>query len=273
MKYLPRTLLLLLVPSPLFAAFNLVDDFNSLVAGALNGQNGWNANTQWTVAAAPAGGSGNAASGQQAAGNGGAYRALSSIDNASTAATLFFRLYRTGAVNISAGLSDDAAPALFGGYEVQLNAQHNPLTPPGPTDSFKARDVGAFDDLGAGTFAVNTWYNVWLVVNNSTDTFEIYTSQGDFGTTGTPQTHLADPNGGDFAFGFRNGAATTALTTAIFAMGGTTPALTASLFVDDVYVDTGGQNLLNPVPEPSSAAMLGAAATLGLVSRRRNRRS
>ena len=178
---------------------------------------------------------------------------------------------------MSAGLSDDASPALFNGYEVQLNAQHNPLTPPGPTDSFKIRDAGSFDDIGAGTFVVNTWYNVWVVVNTSTDTFQVWTSQGDYGTVGTPQIHIADPNGGggDFDFVFRNSGTTLSanpLTTLAFALGSTTPALTAQLLVDDVYVDTGGQNLLNPVPEPSSAAVLGAVATLGLAARRRNRR-
>lgn len=270
---LPHTFLLFVMPCPVFAAFSLIENFDTYALGSLTGQGGWTANTQWTVASAPVGGSGNVASGIGATGSGAAYRALNpAIDNANTATTLFFRLYRTGAVNISAGLSDDAVPALFGGYEVQLNAQNNGT----PTDSFKIRDANAFEDLGAGTFAQSVWYNVWMVINTSTDTYEVWMNQGDYGTAGTPLLHIQDPvivPPDTSGFTFRNGASANPLTTLIFAMGGTTPALTSSLIVDDVYIDTTGQNLSNPVPEPSSAVLLGAAATLGLISRRRNRRS
>lgn len=269
MKVPQAILLLLFVPSPMWAAFSLIDNFDTYVMGALGGQSGWTANSQWTITAAPAGGSGNVASGAAAAGSGAAFKALSSpIDNSSIASTLFFRMYRTEGVNMSLGLSDDAAPALFGGYEVQINAQHNAA----PNDSLKVRDGGVFDDFGGGTFIVNTWYNVWMVINNSTNTFELWTNQGDFGSAGTPLTHLVDPTDADFSFGFRNGG-TNALSTLLFGMGGTTPALTGSLIVDDVYLDTTGENLVNPVPEPGSVAIFGAAATLGLVVRLRNRRS
>ena len=274
MKHLQRALLLLLLPSPAFAAFSLVENFDTFGVGSLNNQDGgdlqnpWTANAQWSVVSAPAGGSGNAISGQAQASDGAAFRALNTaIDNANTASTLFFRLYRTGGVNMSAGLSDDAVPALFAGYEIQLNAQNNGT----PNDSFKARDAGAFDDLGAGTFAVSTWYNVWMVVNNSTNFYELYMNQGDFGTAGTTQIHIPDPNQpGDFQFGFRNGGVNP-LTTLIFAMGNAP--LTGTMVVDDIYIDNSGQNLVNPVPEPSSALLVGAAATLGLASRRRNRRA
>jgi hypothetical protein len=174
-----------------------------------------------------------------------------------------------GGVNISAGLSDEVNPALFGGYEAQLNAQHNTVD----TSSFKVRDAGVFDDLGAGSFASDSWYNVWMIVNNSANTYELWIDQGIYGTPGFALTHVLDPNGGagDFTFGFRNGAAANPLITAIFAMGGSTPALTGSLIVDDVYVDTAGQNLINPtIPEPSTALLMGSAALVGLGRRRRS---
>jgi hypothetical protein len=274
MKHLSVSFCLLFMPLPSFAAFTLIENFDSYATGGLNGQGGWNTNGQWTVAAAPAGGSGNVGSGAAATGNGGAFKALNTaIADVNTASTLFFRVYRTGGVNVSAGLSDEAIPiTLFTGYEVQLNAQHNTAT----TDTFKIRDAGNFDDLGTGSWAVNTWYNIWMVINNSTNTFEVYMNQGDFGTAGTLQLHIADPapiTPGDFTFGFRNGAATNPLTTLAFAMGGSTPALPGAFIVDDVYIDTGGQNLVNPVPEPGSAAILGAAAMFGLGVRRRKQRA
>lgn len=258
-----------MLPSPLLAAFVVFDDFNSYTAGSLNSQGGWVSPAGWTVTTSPLGGVGNVISGASSTGSTSAYRPLAlGINDASTAATIFFRLYRTGAVNISAGLSDEAAPALFGGYETQVNAQHNTAQ----TDTFKVRDGGAFDDLGAGTFALDTWYNVWMVINNFANTYEVWLDQGVYGTPGSALTHVADPNGGagDFTFGFRNGAAANPLTTVIFAIGGATPVLNGSLVVDDVYVDTDAQNLNNPtIPEPASGLLVGSTIAVGCACRRR----
>jgi hypothetical protein len=125
--------------------------------------------------------------------------------------------------------------------------------------------------LGAGTFAIDTWYNIWMIINNSTNTYELWIDQGIYGTPGSALTHIADPNGADFAFGFRNGG-TNPLITLLFAMGATTPALTGSLVVDDIYIDDSGANLNNPtVPEPGAAILLCFASAAGLISRRRRR--
>jgi hypothetical protein len=273
--------ILCLLPAPSFAAFVLIDNFDSGYAlGALNGQNGWTnaAPGGWTVAAAPAGGVGNVATATTTTANLFASKQLSlAIPNTSTSTTLFFRLRRNGGVNMSVGLTDIAVPAAVGDYETQINAQHNAA----PNDSFKVRDgttTSQFDDLGAGTFAIDTWYNVWMIVNNSADTYELYIDQGNFGSPVLALTHIQDPastpGGGDFTFLFRNSTAAlqgNPLTSVFLAMGNAT--VTGSLFVDDLYIDSSGQNLSNPtaVPEPSSAVAVvgGAACLLGLTSRRR----
>ena len=257
-----------LVPVTSFGAWTLVDDFDLYSAGALTGNGGWTADALWTVTGAPNGGDGNVASGLTSAANARAYKALSpSIPDTSTSATLFMRMYRSGLVNMSLGLSDDAVPALFGGYEAQINAQHNTA----PTDSLKVRDAGAFDDLGAGTFADQTWYNVWMVINNSANTYQLWVDQGNFGSPTLALTHVLDPNGGagDFDFGFRNGAATNALGTLVMGMGGAT--VSGTLMVDDVYVDTAGANLTSPVPEPATGAFLILGSAAGLLRRRSGR--
>jgi len=274
----PLLPILCLLPAPSFAAFVLIDNFDSgYTLGALAGQNGWSNTTGgWSVAAAPAGGVGNVASGASVLtpNNNFASKQLSlAIANTSTSSTLFFRVRRTGGgVNMSVGLSDVLVPAATGDYETQINAQHNTTA----VDTFKVRDAGAFDDLGTGTFAIDTWYNVWMIVNNSADTYEMWIDQGNFGAPGTALTHILDPVGGgpgDFTFGFRNGTAANALTSVFLSMGGTNPILSGSLLVDDLYIDSFGQNLSNPtaVPEPSSAVAVvgGAACLLGLLSRRR----
>ncbi len=260
-------MIIALVPAPAFAAFTVIDTFDALDDGALGGQNAWTAGSQWAVGAAPAGGSGKAAIGTLATTSSAAYRALtSSIANTSTAATLFYRIYRSGAVNISAGLSDDAAPALFGGYEAQVNNQGG--------DNFLVRDAGAFDNLGAGTFQNLTWYNIWTVVDNATDTYQVYIEPGNFGAPVTATTPVPDPNGapGDSTFGFRNGTSANALTTALLALGGTNPALTGTFYVDDIFIDTAGQNLSNPtfVPEPNVTVLALGALLLATLRRRRH---
>jgi hypothetical protein len=258
--------LLALLPSPVFGAFTLVENFDSLAPGALNGQNGWTAGTLWSVAAAPTGGSGNAAAGLfSTTTTAGAYKFLGApIPNASASATLFFRIRRDGAVNTSSGLSDDPAGALFGAFEAQLNSQSQ--------DNFNARDAGVFDSLGAGSFANMTWYNVWMVVNNSADTYQLWIDPGSFGSPGSALSHVADPNGvaGDFDFSFRNGAAANPLNGVLFAIGSDANS-NGTFYVDDIYVDTAGQNLVNPVPEPSALVLLGGgAAALGLRRRCRS---
>jgi len=258
---------------PAQAAFVLIDNFDSLVPGALHNQGGWVANdsgTNWSVAPSPAGGQGNVAVSTGLTVTQRAYKLFpQAIPLDSTAATLFFRVYRSGPVNLSAGVTNNPSGGLFDLYKTQLNAQHN-LT---PTDSFKVRDASAFDDLGAGSFANETWYNVWQVINWSAKTYEIWIDAGNFGEPVLAQTHILDPNGGagDFTFAFRNTLLdSNPLNAAIFTYGNTTPALTGQFIIDDIYIDIAGANLNNPVPEPGTA-ILGGAGLLGLLMRRRRK--
>lgn len=263
-KLLP---LLFFAPTPLFSAFILVENFDSLATGPLGGQNGWTAGSLWSVAAAPTGGSGQSGAGLfSTSSTQAAYKFLDPvITNSNTAATLFFRLRREGLVNTSSGLSDDPAGTLFGNFEAQINSQSG--------TNFNVRDAGVFDNLGANSFLNTTWYNVWMVVNNTTDTYRLWMDVGNFGSPSTAQTAIADPNGGagDFEFTFRNsggGLESNPLNGVLFAIGSDANS-NGTFYIDDIYVDTAGQNLTNPVPEPSAVALLGGASLLGLLRRRR----
>ncbi len=254
---------------PASGAFVLVENFDNLNTAALNGQNGWTAGATWTVAANPTGGPGKAARGAAIAvpvpatppPAQGASKALSTPIANNTTGTSFFRVYRSGNVNISAGLTDNAGGALFGSYETQLNSQQS--------DSFKVNDGGTFDDLGAGTFANMSWYNIWMVANNTNDTYRLYTSTGSGAATA-----VLDPapgTAGDFDFNFRNNTGTlqtTPLNSVLLAIGVNTGA-TGTFFVDDIYVDNTGLNLTNPVPEPSVAG-LAILASAVFLRRKRN---
>lgn len=238
-------------------AFVPVETFEGLTNGALNGQNGWTAtNAGYVVGADPADAGNQVMVVSAGTAEHTAYKAMSAITNSSTASTLFFRVRRAGQVNMSWGTSDVAAPGVFNDFESQLNIQN------GSTSTLRVRSAGFAEPVDA--FAVDTWYSTWMVINNSTDTYEVYMQGGALGSV----TKLDDDDGaniGNSVFGFRNGAATNDLATLLIRNGSSH---TADFFVDDIYLDTTGQNLSNPVPEPTCVAPA-AVAGMALLARRR----
>lgn len=81
----------------------------------------------------------------------------------STAATLFYR-FRTsgGSENQSIGLTDVATPSIWNDFRVQIGIVDNVLT---------IRDGGVFRDF---PIAGNTWYRLWMVVNNHANTYRLF---------------------------------------------------------------------------------------------------
>jgi len=151
------------------------------------------------------------------------------IPNSNTATTLFFRVRRTGEVNMNWGASDVASPSQWPDYEVQLNMQIV------DTDKLRVRNGNKLVEVSP--FANNTWYKTWFVINNANDTYEAFIQGGEFEKI-TPLS--AD---GKTVFGFRNGHADNDLVN-IFLR--TTPPHTADFQFDDMYMDISGRNLTDP---------------------------
>lgn len=277
-------LITVFVASSAFAEFTLFDNFNSYPNGPLAGQgpagNIW-AVGQPTFTDVISVTDGAAAFGvSSASGVVNAYRSLTpaglSIPNASTAATFFFqfRLTSTTGNNWNFALNDVAAPTgNSSDNEVQFNFDTSAA-------SFRARNAGAFkvlsttgDAAGNVPLLANSTYNVWFVVNNSVDQYTVYMENDEILTlNGTPHQVLANDGTGGL-FTFRNSASGTVandLTTVNMGPGGTSNNNIA--FVDNLYADLSGQNLLNPVPEPSTLS-LSLCGLLAFVACRRNRRN
>ena len=191
-------------------------------------------------------------------------KAAVAIPNGTTA-TLFLRFRVNGPKNYSFGMSDIAAPvaAAFTDYESQFN-ENNSL------NEAHIRDGAAFKNLSPATpLAANQWYNLWMVINNTTDTTTVYldTTTPPGGTTSALQN-----NAGVTVFSFRNGTAANALNSFVIkTSGGTDEPQSGTVYLDDIWINAGGQNLTNPTVPPANlvvavndTAEVGIGGSLGV---------
>ncbi len=242
-----------LVSTQAMAAFVLVDDFDSYATGVIHGKGDWTSNsTAHTVVADPA----NAANQVLDLGVPGdslsktAYNSAASISLANnTTGTLFMRVrMASSSADASFGLTDVNVPSAWGDFRSQARFEGG---------SMDVRDETAFETVIGGGNEVdnaNVWYNLWMVINNSNDTSRIYI-QSDDDAAFASQTEVT--SGAD-AIDFRVGTGNT-LDRLMLRTG---EPHAASLFIDDIHVDTAGENLANPIPEPASLALLGLGGLL-----------
>lgn len=173
-------------------------------------------------------------------------------DVTNTVGTLFFQANFS---NFSAGASFGLGPSTisdFSGYNTQLA-----FTGAG---AFVVQNGGSQATINNVSLSLNTWYNFWVVADNSTNTWTAYIQGGSIGSV----TQLATAGGS--TFGFRNTAAGN-ITTFMVAKGGGSTA--NPVYLDDIYFGLGNLAGINPIPEPSSSLLIGAG--VGLLALRRRR--
>lgn len=241
----PILLASLAVALPVQAAFLLVDD--------MEGTNQWTGDGALVADPADAG---NMVYAVPNAGLQSAYRSLPTISSGT--ATLFFRARSTAAGSAGSelidwvlGTSDSAAPNDWGNYEGYIRLAEDGTA--GDLD-IDVRNGGGFSEVGP--ISPDVWYNVWLVLNHDAQTTDVYFNTGfDDATAGGTSSFsgaaFRRSAGNDLvSFFVRNNEADT------------------TGYVDDIYLDSTGQNLVNPIPEPAPV-MLGLIGMAGILRRRR----
>jgi hypothetical protein len=190
----------------------------------------------------------------------GVYRALPTPIAGSSFGTLFFQVFANNPnLNVSIGLSDQAAPTdanNFASFEPQFRMNYNAGAP-----RFDVRNGGTWVNLTVPTaITVGQWYNVWIVANTTADTWDCYIN------TGTANATAGDLKMSGIAFRDatdHNTALTTLLVYSGAIAGGT---LAAS--VDNFY-ESSGIDWVYPIPEPGTLAMLALGLGSLLVLRKR----
>ena len=251
---LAATLVLAFASLPTHAAFVNIDDFESYTVGDGTGDMGgdWWGSAQ--VATDPAD-SGNQVLSYTGSNASHSYRG-SDIEIANgTTATLFFRARIEGATDpdFGMGMSDFAAPSSWSAYEAQLTWQND------------GSSVGVRNGSSATT-TDDAWYLIWMVIDNTNDEYDVYL-QSDDDSNFSSQTKIGS------TAAFRNGSANNDLVSFFL---NTNAGNTAPAYIDDIYLDTTGESLKNPlflIPEPSTLALVLILGGLALPRRGRRNES
>jgi hypothetical protein len=120
----------------------------------------------------------------------------------------------------------------------------------GGSGTTRIRDGSGF--VNSVTLVQGVEYGVYIVTNTNDDTYDVYLEEAGV------QTQLAE----DFAF--RNSGDTINQFLALTNSGN----FLGTTLVDNIYVELTGENLVNPIPEPTSVAAIRLMSLLALRHRR-----
>ena len=175
----------------------------------------------------------------------GAFRAIKPVPDTATAVTLFAQVYyTTNSQDFSMGLTDVAAPgADFGNFEVQILSRNGADA---THVAFGGRDGSAIEDYMQ--LELNRWYNIWAVIDQTTDSYDLYVTT-DYANATEANKVNPDP------VNFRNGT-TADLVNFMGLVNNRNP----NFRLDNIYL-TQGKDLTNPVAgEPYSPSLIQVSA-------------
>jgi hypothetical protein len=182
-----------------------------------------------------------------------AYLPLSEPLLAGRTGTLFFRIRYTSAAPIFfyVGLIDDAVP---GEWATSVTMSYVTET---------GNSVSANEDSDKHRLEPNTWHKVWMVADlgdsarsQANQTFRVYIQNE--ATGGIRQMGDSARSGAAYSdFGFWEYAAGSPLQTFVIHSGYSAP-----FYIDDVYVDSGAENLSDPTEQPMLTLLGGGSKCL-----------
>lgn len=226
-------------------SFQLVENFDALAYGPIDGRNGWMAeNVTSAVTPDPIGGDNHVLAVVTESTH--LYKGLLLADG--TARMLFLRFRASGQLSYSLGMSDVAGPYRFDHFESELGMTN-------ASTELRINDAGVYDVLAA--LEPDTWYNCWILIDNTHDDSQVWLhARGLMPATAGDQLD-AD---GQTVFQFRNTTAGDLINFFLKTGGGS--GLPGPLFLDEIHLeDTDALNLENPVVPPYSAAQEPALGT------------
>jgi hypothetical protein len=214
-----------------YSDFVLVEDFEGLIPGPIDDQHGWFAAHDTSVVTDdPAGGDNQVLAVTTDSTR--LYREARIPDG--TVRMFFLRIRFADLQNYSFGMSDRLTPDQFHDFEPELSMTN-------ASYDLRINDDGTYDVLD--TLTPNTWYNVWMLIDNATDDTQVYLHNRP-GQPATPED-LLDAEG-QTVFDFRSGSAGDLVNFYIKTGGGSGSG--GPFYIDDMYLeDSDGLNLDNPV--------------------------
>jgi hypothetical protein len=225
------------------AAFQLVENFDgdSLTLGDINGQNDWVASPGSNeLELDPAGGSNQVL--KVLTESGILHKAASVAQGTTRMLFLRVRFEEHGA--FSFGLSHLFNPDEFSDFGPELGMAAANANDPG--NDFRVANgltTGIYDVLE--TLVPTTWYNTWVLVDTTSDTYEVWMNLDPGG-----DAQASDQLSNDVAetlFGFRTATAADLINFYIKTGGGDSP-VDGRFYIDDIYLeDTDDTNLNNPL--------------------------
>lgn len=222
--------------APAGASFMVVEDFEGLFPGPIDGQSSWVAEDSTSAVVTDPDRFDNQVL-QVVTESTHLYREISLPDGVTR--MLFFRIRYFEQVNLSFGLSELTQPYRNDHFDVELSLDNAPA-------SLRVNDGGIYRALAS--LQPDLWYNCWVLVDNTTDVFRLWLHP-----RGSDDANPADllTVEGQTEFSFRYESAEDLRTFFIKTGGGN--GLHGSFLLDDLYLeDTGAENLGNPTANPTA---------------------
>jgi len=234
------------------AGFQVVEDFDSLNLADINGQNGWDSDPgSAEVVQDPAGGGNQVLKVLTESGE--LFKAATVA--AGTTRMLFLRLRFEAHGRYSFGLSFASNPIEYIDFQAELGMAA--ATNNDPSNGLRVAN-GLSNEIYdvLSTLVPGTWYNVWVLVNNGSQTYEVWLNS-DPGGDAQASDQLSNDAAGTL-FGFRTAPGSDLNNFFIKTGGGSSP-VDGRFYLDDIYLEnTGDTNLSNPLDQlPADPVDLG----------------